>query len=93
MSGIRGNASQKAARITLLGSNPTIRANVFGTLSHNVYGRRRGGRGPWQPWLGKTWQLEDLYGLGPVIKDTADNFALDEYMDAIHEAFAVAFPH
>lgn len=92
VSGIRGNATQKAARITLLGSNPTIRANVFGTLSHKVWGRNVTGSGPWQPWLGNTWQPEDLYGIGPVIKDTADNFALDEYADAIMEAFKVAFP-
>lgn len=92
VSGIRGNATQKAARITLLGSNPTIRANVFGTLSHTVFGRTIPGSGPWKPWLGKTWQPEDLYGLGPVIKDTADGFALDEYADAISDAFKVAFP-
>lgn len=93
MSGIRGNATQKAARITLLGSNPTIRANVFGTLSHTVFGRSVPGRGPWKPWIGNKWQPEDLYGIGPVIKDVADNFALDEYADEIHDAFKVAFPH
>lgn len=93
MSGIRGNATQKAARITLLGSNPTIRANVFGTLSHKVWGRNVSGSGPWKPWIGSTWQPEDLYGIGPVIRDTADNFALDEYADEIHDAFAVAFPN
>jgi hypothetical protein len=92
MSGIRGNASQKAARITLLGSNPTIRASVFGTLSHKVWGRNVSGRGPWQPWLGNTWQPEQLYGLGPVIKEAADGFALDEYADAIMDALKVAFP-
>ena len=92
MSGIRGNATQKAARITLLGSNPTIRASVFGTLSHKVWGRNVSGRGPWQPWLGNTWQPEQLYGIGPVIRDTADNFALEEYADAIMDALAVAFP-
>lgn len=92
MSGIRGNATQKAARITLLGSNPTIRANVFGTLSHTVFGRSVGGSGPWKPWIGSSWTPEQLYGLGPVIKDTADGFALDEYADSILDAFKVAFP-
>ena len=92
VSGIRGNASQKAARITLLGSNPTIRANVFGTLSHKVWGHHVSGRGPWQPWIGNQWTPEQLYGLGPVIKEAADGFALDEYADAIMDALKVAFP-
>ena len=90
--GIRGNASQKAARITLLGSNPTVRANVFGARSHTVFGRRVPGSGPWKPWIGNKWEPEQLYGLGPVIQDTADNFALDEYGDAIMDALKVAFP-
>jgi hypothetical protein len=90
--GIRGNATQKAARITLLGSNPTVRANVFGTLSHKVWGRHVTGSGPWQPWIGKTWQPEQLFGIGPVIGDVADGFALDEYADEILDAFKVAFP-
>lgn len=93
MAGIRGNATQKAARITLLGSNPTIRASVFGTLSHKVWGRNVSGSKPWLPWIGKSWQPEQLYGIGPVIKDTADGFALDEYADAIHDAFKLAFPN
>lgn len=90
--GMRPRARQNRATVALLGSNPTIRANVFGAKSHMVFGRRISGSGPWKPWIGRSWSPEDLYGLGPVFKDVADNFALDEYADEIMDAFKVAFP-
>lgn len=90
--GIRPRASQTKATVVLLGSNPTIRANVFGTLSHKVYGRNISGSGPFLPWLGNSWQPEDLYGLGPALTETVDGFALDEYADAWMDALAAAFP-
>lgn len=90
--GLRSSAKQSAAVIRLMGSNPTIRANVFGAKSHMVWGRRISGSGPWQPWLGNRWHPEQLYGLGPAIRDVADGFALDEYMDAVLEAVKPAFP-
>jgi hypothetical protein len=91
-SGIRARASQSKATVVLLGSNPTIRASVFGTLSHKVFGRNVSGHGPWQPWLGQSWPPEDLYGLGPAITETVDGFALDEYADAFMDALRFAFP-
>lgn len=91
-SGLRPRASQKSASINLLGSNPTIRASVFGAKSHMVWGRRAAGPGPWQPWIGKTWHPEQLYGLGPALTQVADGFALDEYADAWMDGLKHAFP-
>ena len=91
-SGLKASARQNAAVVQLVGSNPTIRANVFGTLSHQVFGRNIPGSGPWKPWIGNSWTPEDLYGIGPVIRDVADDFALDEYLDAVMDAIRPAFP-
>lgn len=91
-SGIRPRARQNKATIALLGSNRTIRANVLGARSHMVFGHRVSGSGPWEPWLGTNWKPEELYGLGPVIKDTMDGFALDEYLDSVLDALGPAFP-
>ena len=94
MSGIRPSAKQSKAVIRLNNSSrsPTLFANVFGTLSHQVFGRTIPGSGPFLPWIGTTWDPEDLYGIGPVIKDVADDFALDEYLDAVLDALGPAFP-
>lgn len=90
--GLRSSAKQTKAVIRLLGSNPTLHATVFGTKSHMVFGRRVDGPGPWKPWIGNSWQPEDLYGLGPAISQVMDGFALDEYMDAVMDAIGPAFP-
>ena len=94
MSGIRPSSKQRSAvvRLNNSGSSPTLFANVFGTLSHTVFGRRLPGRGPWLPWVGTSWQPEDLHGIGPAITDVADGFALDEYLDAVMHALKPAFP-
>jgi len=76
----------------LLGSNPTIRANVFGTLSHKVWGRNVSGSGPFLPWIGREWQPEDLYGVGPALTQVLDTFGLDQTADAYMQALAAAFP-
>jgi hypothetical protein len=91
-SGLRARASQTKATVVLLGSNPTIRANVFGTLSHKVFGRNVSGHGPFLPWLGDSWQPEQLYGLGPALTEVVDGFALDEYADSWMNALSAAFP-
>jgi hypothetical protein len=91
-SGLRARATQTKATVVMLGSNPTIRANVFGTLSHKVYGRNVSGSGPFLPWIGNTWTPEQLHGLGPAIRGVVDGFALEEYADAFMDALAVAFP-
>lgn len=92
MSGLTARAGQNKATVVLLGSNPTIRANVLGTLSHKVWGRHVSGSGPFLPWLGRSWSPEDLYGLGPALTTVVDGFGLDEYADAYMDALAVAFP-
>lgn len=74
------------------GKGPTLFASIFGTLSHMVFGRRVSGSGPWEQWIGSSWEPEDLYGLGEVIEDTADDFALETYLDAAMEALGPAFP-
>lgn len=92
MSGLTARATQKSATVVLLGSNPTVRANVLGTLSHKAWGRHVSGSGPFQAWLGQGWSPEELYGLGPAMTDVVDRFGLDEYADAFMDALAVAFP-
>lgn len=89
--GIRPSAKQSKAVIRLTNQNALF-ANVFGTLSHQVFGRTVSGSGPFLPWIGNTWKPEDLHGIGPVIKDVADDFALDEYLDAVLDALRPAFP-
>lgn len=91
VSGIKSSAKQSKAVIRLTNRNALF-ANVFGTLSHQVFGRTVSGSGPFKPWIGTSWQPEDLYGIGPVIRDVADDFALDEYMDAVMDALKYAFP-
>ena len=83
MSGITPRATQKSAGLALLASNPTVRANVFGTLSHVAWGHRRPGSGPWQAWIGRSWSPDQLYGVGPAIEEAVEGFALDEYMEAV----------
>lgn len=87
MSGITARATQKSAGLALLASNPTIRANVFGTLSHKAWGHHVSGRGPWQSWLGRSWTPDQLYGVGPAIEKAVEGFALDEYMEAVMDSF------
>jgi hypothetical protein len=96
--GLRASSRQNKVVVRLLGSNPTIRANVFGALSHGgavTQTNPRGiypGSGPWKSWIGRSWTPEQLYGLGPAIKRTVDGFALDEYMDAVLDGLKEAFP-
>jgi hypothetical protein len=92
VSGISARATATKATVVLLGSNPTIRANVFGTLSHMVWGHRKSGSRPFLPWLGQRWDPEELYGVGPALTQVVDGFALDEYADAYMEALRAAFP-
>lgn len=92
MGGLTARATPTKATVVLLGSNPTIRANVFGTLSHKVWGRNVSGHGPFLPWLGQSWQPEELYGLGPAITNVVDGFAMDEYADSWMKGLDAAFP-
>lgn len=94
MSGVRGSAKQNAAVIRLMGSNPTVRANVFGMGVHwgGTPPKEYQGRGPWLPWVGTNWQPEDLHGLGPAITEVLDGYGLDQYMDAVLDALKPAFP-
>ena len=65
--GLTARATPTQATVVLAGRNRTIRANVFGTLSHVAWGHKKPGRGPWQPWQGRSWQPEELYGFGPAL--------------------------
>ena len=78
----------------LAGRNRTIRANVFGTLSHVAWGTKKSGSGPWQSWLGQSWKPEELYGFGPALTGVVDRYAVREYADAYMDALkAGAFPN
>ena len=90
--GIRPRGSQRSAKVAFLGSNPTVRANVLGTKSHWVFGRRVAGSGPWLPHVGNRWKPSELHGIGPVIKRTADTVTMDQYVDAVMDGLAEAFP-
>ena len=89
--GIKPSAKQNKAVIRLTNRNALF-ANVFGTQSHMVFGRRVSGSGPFKPWIGRSWTPEQLYGIGPVIKTAADGFVLDDYLDAVLDALGPAFP-
>ncbi len=90
--GLTARATPKQATIALLGSNRTIRASVFGAQTHWAWGHKKRGPGPWQPWLGQSWEPEDLYGLGPALVQTVDQFAVNEYADAYMQGMGKAFP-
>jgi hypothetical protein len=93
MRGLDSRADGPKAVLTLDNSRAaTLFASVFGTLSHSVFGRKVSGSGPWLSWLGTAWEPEELYGLGPVLTDTMDGSAGDEYLDATVEALKPAFP-
>lgn len=98
MGGITPRATQKAAKIAFSQANrskPLI-ASILGATWHPVWGnfvkvssmKNR----LWQQHLGSNWTYSQLYGAGPALVNIADTFALDEYSDAIMDAFAVAFP-
>jgi hypothetical protein len=71
-------------------------ASILGSDWHPVFGRfipaDRMRRRLWQPHLGASWSYDRLYGAGRAFVQVADTFALDEYADAIMDAFAEAFP-
>ncbi len=91
--GLTARATPTQATVVLLGSNRTIRANVFGARSHWAWGHKKRGPGPWQPWLGQSWNPEDLYGLGPALTQVDDRYAVKEYADAYVDALKRgAFP-
>ena len=93
-SGLTARATPTQATVVMAGRNKTIRANVFGTQTHWVWGHKKRGRGPWQPWLGTGWKPEDLYGFGPALTDVVDRYAVREYADAYVDALkAGAFPN
>lgn len=94
--GIRGVSSRNKASIHLLGSNEFVRAAVFGTELHYVFGNPIPAsamvRRVWQPWVGSNWTPEEgLYGVSPAIRERMDK-TLETYSDAMMAALAQAFP-
>lgn len=94
--GIRPRAKANAASIVLLASNAYVRAAVFGTNVHWVFGRpvpaRSMARRVWDRWVGGDWSAEDdLYGVSPAIREAMPN-VIDTYADRIAAALSKAFP-
>lgn len=94
--GIKGVATQNKASIHLLGSNQFVRAAVFGTELHWVYGNpipaSQMSRRVWRPWIGANWEPEEgLYGVSPAIKSRMDQ-TVETYSDGMMQALAHAFP-
>jgi hypothetical protein len=96
--GITGRATGRKGKLAFSQakrSRPLV-AHILGADWHMVHGRPVKADSMrsrvWQPHLGSRWSAGDLYGAGPVIVKAADSFIVDEYADAIMDAFAVAFP-
>lgn len=95
--GIRPRATTTKASIALLGSNPFVRAAVFGAKTHHVFGRPMPAvemaRPVWQPWIGKDWDVEtDLYGVSPALVEMMPRI-LETYADRVMDALDGAFPN
>lgn len=96
--GITPRATQKAAKVAFSQADRSkpLLASILGANWHPVYGRfvqaDSMSNRVWQPHLGSSWTPSQLYGAGPVFTLIADTFALDEYADAIMDAFGEAFP-
>jgi hypothetical protein len=96
--GITPRATQKSAKVAFSQANRSkpLMASILGSDWHPVFGRfipaDRMRRRLWQPHLGASWSYDQLYGAGRAFVQVADTFALDEYADAIMDAFAEAFP-
>lgn len=95
--GIRPRATQKSATIAFLGSQATkpLQASVLGSNVHPIFGRlvpaSSMSRRLWRPHLGNSWTPEQLYGVGPIFRTTAEQFAPDEYLDAVIDAIEEGF--
>lgn len=96
--GITPRATQRSAKIAFsqaARSKPLL-ASILGANWHPVFGRLvkadSMSRRLWKPHLGTDWTPSDLYGVGPVFRNLADTFVLEEYADAIEKALSEAFP-
>lgn len=93
--GVRPRAGQTKGSLALLGSNPFVRAAVFGTVVHHVFGRSmradRMARRVWQQHVGAWTAEEGLYGVSPAIKQSIPDI-LDTYGDRIMVALKEMFP-
>lgn len=93
--GLRIRAQQKSIAIALLGANPFVRANEFGTLVHHVFGRpvlaRTMRRPVFRPWLGNDEGAG--YALYPTIREKLPSaeFAA-AYYAALDRVYSRAFP-
>ncbi len=100
-SGVRPRASQKSAKIALLGTNPVIRGVEFGAKKHPVFGRFRAQSGfrrrVFPEWVGNQHEGKGAtFGKGyvatPALNAYVETLAPDRLMDEIYKAFKVAFP-
>lgn len=96
--GITARGTQKHAVVAFsrARSRQPLTATILGAHVHPVFGRpypvAKMRRRLWQPHLGARWSPEDLYGAGPVLVKIADEFSVDEYLEAFLDALGVAFP-
>jgi hypothetical protein len=91
-SGIEAAARQSYAALTIRSTDttPTIAA-VLGANVHSVFGRKfpiseMDGDRPWLEHLGASWQPEDLYGVGDVLKSKTVDDVVDVFWEAFMEA-------
>lgn len=93
--GLRIRAAQRSISIALLGSNPTVRATEFGTVTHTVFGREvlasSMKRRVFRPWRGNDENAG--YALWPTIRRVIPTPQFqDAYLEALDRVYAAAFP-
>lgn len=84
--GIRPSAATTSARINLLGSNPRVRGDEFGSKKY----------GQFRPWTGNQWGQEFPakgvgYAVHPTIRENEEGI-LERFENAIEEALKGAYP-
>lgn len=91
--GIKSRATQAAANV-IFSKDPKfapLMATIMGGNWYPVFGRlvrvSKMRRRLWQKHVGNTWKPEELYGVGPIFKRTFEDFALEEYEQALAKAF------
>jgi hypothetical protein len=83
--------------IILEGSNPVVRAVIFGAMTHWVFGRQMPvsdlSAPVFRDWIGSNWNPEDPYGVGSAVAEASDGYVLDEVGDSFMRAAREAFPN
>lgn len=84
--GIRASAATTSARITLLGSNPRVRGDEFGSKRYGQFRPWRGNKWP------STWVPEGVgYAVHPTIREN-EALILEQFGDVLEDSLKEAYP-